>query len=392
MRILFIADGRSPIARNWIDYFLDQGLDVHLASTFACPGDPRLASLHLAPVAFSSLKAAPAASQPAQSRRGLAGGAAVRLRTSVRQWLGPLTIPAAARRLAALVQELQPDLVHAMRIPYEGMLAAEALRGLPSASRPPLLVSIWGNDFTLHAPATPLMRRLTRQCLETASALHSDCYRDVRLAHAWGFAAEKPAAVLPGAGGVQPELFYSQPGPRPPIAINPRGVRAYVQNEAFFHALPLVLDHRPDARFICTTMAGDPQAMRWVSALGLEGSVELLPQQPRPQMAVLFRQARLAVSPSTHDGTPNTLLEAMACGALPVAGDLESIREWITPGLNGLLADPRDPHSLAQAMLLGFEQDGLFERAQPLNARLIAARAAYPTVMAQAVEFYRSLK
>ena len=33
-----------------------------------------------------------------------------------------------------------------------------------------------------------------------------------------------------------------------------------------------------------------------------------------------------------HDGTPNTLLEGMACGCLPVAGDLDSIREWLKPG------------------------------------------------------------
>ena len=49
-------------------------------------------------------------------------------------------------------------------------------------------------------------------------------------------------------------------------------------------------------------------------------------------MAAVFQGARVAVSPSTHDGTPNTLLEAMSCGSFPVAGDIESLREWIEPG------------------------------------------------------------
>jgi len=118
----------------------------------------------------------------------------VRLRTLLRQWLGPLTLPGAARRLNEVIAAVEPELVHAMRIPYEGMLAALAQ---PQA---PLLVSVWGNDFTLHAPSTPWMRRYTRQALQGAQALHTDCQRDLRLARAWGFSAEKPAVVLPGAG------------------------------------------------------------------------------------------------------------------------------------------------------------------------------------------------
>ncbi len=50
----------------------------------------------------------------------------MRLRTALRQWLGPLTLPGAARQLRLLIDQVQPDLVHAMRIPYEGMLAALA--------------------------------------------------------------------------------------------------------------------------------------------------------------------------------------------------------------------------------------------------------------------------
>jgi glycosyltransferase involved in cell wall biosynthesis len=98
-------------------------------------------------------------------------------------------------------------------------------------------------------------------------------------------------------------------------------------------------------------------------------------------MAELFRRSQVAVSPSTHDGTPNTLLEAMACGCFPVAGDLESLREWITPGDNGLLVDPGDPRALADAILLALEQPDLRLRARERNLRLIAERAEYKKVM-----------
>ncbi len=388
MRLLFVADGRSPIALNWIGYFLDQREEVHLVSSFPCTPDPHLASYNFIPVAFSQLKGqAPrkaGVNSPPQPRRW--GAPALPLRTLARQWLGPLTLGRAANRLRIVLEQVQPELVHAMRIPYEGMLAASIQPGMP------LLISAWGNDFTLHARSTPLMGHYTRLALGRASALHTDCRRDLQLAQKWGFDPAKPSVVLPGAGGVQPELFYPPDVPvAAPVVVNPRGMRFYVNNTAFFQAIPLVLQRQPEARFLCPAMAGERQPMRWLDLLHIAGNVELLPAQSRSGMAELFRRARVAVSPSTHDGTPNTLLEAMACGCLPVAGDLESLREWITPGQNGLLVDPNDPGSIAQGILQALEDEALQHRARALNSALIAERAEHGAVMRLAQEFYRTL-
>jgi glycosyltransferase involved in cell wall biosynthesis len=108
-------------------------------------------------------------------------------------------------------------------------------------------------------------------------------------------------------------------------------------------------------------------------------------------MADVFRSAAVLVSPSTHDGTPNTLLEGMACGCFPVAGDLESIREWITPGVNGLLVDPSDPDSLAAAILSALDQPGWRAKASEQNRRIIADRAEYSQTMSRAEAFYTRL-
>lgn len=391
LKLLFVADGRSPIALNWMRYFVQGGHHVHLASMYSCQPELELASVTILPVAFSGTAGQAASSSSAAGVKGrlLQRLATPALRTWLRHTFVPRSLPGAAEELQGLIERLQPDLVHAMRIPYEGMLAGLAYQG---RSLPPLLVSVWGNDFTLHAPASRSLGRLTRLCLQQAAALHTDCYRDQPLAQTWGFDANKPAVVLPGAGGLQPEIFYPpQNEPDVPIVINPRGMRAYVRNDTFFRAVPQVLAAVPQARFLCPTMAGAPEAQRWVQRLKLEQSVDLLPCQSREQMAELFRIAQVAVSPSEHDGTPNTLLEAMACGCLPVAGDIESLREWIEDGVNGLLVDPADPAALAQAMITGLQDAGLRQRAREENTRLIARRAAYPAVMAEAQTFYQQL-
>jgi glycosyltransferase involved in cell wall biosynthesis len=135
-------------------------------------------------------------------------------------------------------------------------------------------------------------------------------------------------------------------------------------------------------------MACEPKAVRWVEELGLERNVELLPKLSRVEMAGSFRRSSISVSPTTHDGTPNTLLEAMACGCFPIAGDLESIREWITPGENGILVDPEDPQAIGQAIIHALEGSDLRSIALETNRRLIAERAEAHEVMELVVRFY----
>ena len=245
MRLLFVVDARSPIAMNWIRHFIERGDDVYIASTFAPNLDVAIKRLEVSPVAFSSVK-------KASQRPGTASSRTLGLRTKIRQWFGPLTIRRSAQRLRGFIEEVKPDIVHAMRIPYEGMLAADAYTGIP------LIVSIWGNDFTLHGPSTPLMKDYTHWAMQVADGLHSDCHRDIRLAKEWGFSEEKPSLVAPGNGGIRTDVFYPpEKLVEEPVIMNPRGVRPYVRSDCFFKAIPLVLAKHPNAKFMCTSMAGE---------------------------------------------------------------------------------------------------------------------------------------
>jgi glycosyltransferase involved in cell wall biosynthesis len=271
------------------------------------------------------------------------------------------------------------------------MLASQAYRDHKLA---PLILSVWGNDFTMHARSNFWMGRLTGDSLRLADGLHTDCQRDLRLARQLGFSGQKPAVVLPGNGGVQTEIFYSPEdleSRRDDLVINPRGFRAYVRNDTFFRAVPIVLASRPNIRFVCPAMESEPEAVRWLNELKISPAVDLLPKLSRQEMAELFRKAQISVSPTTHDGTPNTLLEAMACGSFPVVGDLESIREWITPGENGLLVDSSNPDSLAEAILTALDRPDLRRNAAQINRTLVQERAEYNTVMKEALRFYRSV-
>jgi glycosyltransferase involved in cell wall biosynthesis len=282
-----------------------------------------------------------------------------------------------------------------MRIPFEGIAAARAVpEGLP------LIVSVWGNDFTLWASRNRLIARQTRHALKRADGLHTDCRRDLKMAvDEWGFDAAKPTLVGPAAGGIHLTRFHAGAANQAlrqrlninegaPVFINPRGFRGYVRNDVFFAAMPRVLSRHPAAIFLCVAMQGDARAEGWVEQYNVADNVRLLPQVAPDEMADLFRLASVAVSPSLHDGTPNTLLEAMASGCLPVAGNIESVREWVDDGVNGLLCDAASVESLAVAMIRALEDETLRHRARERNMPMIAERVAYERVMQRAEAFY----
>ncbi len=405
MKICFVVDARSPIARNWIRHFIAGRHEVQIISTY--PGAQAMDSgvtLHEAPVALAGFSRASQSqgklvettpAPRASVLSGLKGRVVSQLSLAVQHGILPLGLPRQARVVRRLLARLAPDVIHAMRIPFEGILAAQAAR--PDL---PLLISVWGNDFTLWASRNPIIARQTRRALRRTDGLHTDCHRDLRMAiRDWGFKPDKPAVVLPGAGGIQTTLFH--PGMPDAtlrqqlniaedarVVINPRGARGYVCNDAFFQAIPAVLRARPQTVFLCSAMQGNAVAEKWVNTLKLQANVRLLPPVARDQMAETFRLAAVAVSPSLHDGTPNTLLEAMASGCLPVAGDIESVREWITDEVNGLLCDPTSPDELARAMIRALEDEHLRNAARGQNLRLIAERAEYNQVMRQAEAFY----
>jgi len=397
--ILLVADGRSPTALSWIAHLQALRYRVGLVSTFPCPQPEGVQDFYILPVALSRLSRSVPASAPSKSHLSSPS----RIRTvirrftpalqSLRYWVGPLTVLRFAWAYRRLVQALKPDLVHALRIPFEGMLGSYTPRGIP------FIAATWGNDLTLHAQGSPLMRAFTKRCLNRADGFSADTHRDVRLAAEWGLAAGAPTLVVPGAGGLDLDAIQGAEGFDPTSynipaegawVVNPRGLRpGSVHQDVFFAAIPAILAAHPEAHFICPGLAEVAQAENWVAQFDIGANTHLLPKLPQPALWSLYQQAQLYVSPSSHDGTPNSLLEAMACGCFPVVGAIESLQEWIEDGVNGLLIDPRDPHSLAAAVCRALDSHDLRQRTASHNLAVVRQRAAQEVTRPLIDAFYQ---
>jgi glycosyltransferase involved in cell wall biosynthesis len=388
MKLLLIADGRSPITRRWIAMLAPLNYELVLISSYPCEPIDGLQKLYILPLAFASQGGSQAGSGSASLTKQLVS----RFRPiaqRLRHLLGPWLLQKHVNAYLNILKTERPAWVHAFRIPFEGMLAAS------TPAEFPLILSTWGNDFTLHASSTGRMETMTRRALRRADALMSDTECDLQREQEWGYSPQKPCLVVPGNGGTDVDELASLTKDiqraDPPQVINPRGLRSYVRNDTFFKAIPLVLTKQPNVQFVCASMEGQSEALNWVEQLGIEKNIRFLPYVSQPELWREYAKSTVMVSNSTHDGSPNSLMEAMALGCFPVCGDIESIRAWITDGENGLLVDPADPSTLAKAILQALENADLRSAAAKRNAQLIREKAGINAAREKVREFYERL-
>lgn len=397
MKIVFVADGRSNITQSWLAGVAGKDVDIFLVSTFSCEKPKEVKEMRILPVAFSFLAGGQVklTGQEQKSSRFRKAFSAFRAwLQKIRYRVGPLTLHFYKRNYLDFLDSIQPDVVHALRIPFEGMLASF------TPEKYPLVVSTWGNDLTLHAGGSRRMAKWTRKVLQRANALMADASRDLHLATDWGLRAGVPTLMVPGNGGLHLEYFkqFNQQmecdsfNPQKYQIINPRGFRpGSVHQEIFFNAIPGILKEIPEVQFVCPAMGGQVEAEKRVRELGIEKKVLLLPYLPQAELWHLYYASDIYLSLSSHDGTPNTFLEAIACGCFPIVGDILSMREWIEDGKNGMLVDPTNVEQVVSAVVRALQDEGLRERAQALNWELVSEKADRMKIRSKIRAFYSHL-
>src|SRR5699024_452877 len=83
-----------------------------------------------------------------------------------------------------------------------------------------------------------------------------------------------------------------------------------------------------------------------------------------------------------------TVVEPMAAGKPVVGGDIAGYRGVMTPGVHGLLVEPRDPQALALALVRVLADRELQQRMGAAGMEA-AQQHAWPRVAAGVLEVYR---
>jgi teichuronic acid biosynthesis glycosyltransferase TuaC len=95
---------------------------------------------------------------------------------------------------------------------------------------------------------------------------------------------------------------------------------------------------------------------RQSAAAGTQDSVRFLGELPQAEVARWLRAATVFCLPSRNEGTPNVVMEALACGRPVVASSVGGIPAMIADGRTGFLVEPANDTALADALWRALER------------------------------------
>lgn len=268
--------------------------------------------------------------------------------------LNPASMLASYRELRRLIGELRPDLVFSYTIKpvILGALAARS-RGVPT-----VVSLITGVGYAFTGDGGSIGRRIARRAaalLYRAALARSDLVLfqnndDRQLFRKLGMLAETTRSEVVSGSGVDLARFAPAPLPEQPSFLMiarllwDKGIREFgaaVRRLRLEHpdvpvALAGYLDPSPDS----LTQAELDQLV--AEGLQFHGKLE----DVRPALAA----CSVYVLPSYREGTPRSVLEAMAMGRPVITTDTVGCRETVVDGVNGFLVPVRDADALYTAM------------------------------------------
>lgn len=316
---------------------------------------------------------------------------------AVRTGMNPLADLAYRNALIRLFRQARPDVVlaYTAKPVIWGTLAARAA-GVP---RVVAMVTGLGYAFTpperpdpRYAVASQASRALYRLALPRADHVLFQNPDDRDLFVRLGFTPPAERVEVIAGSGVDLTRYPPSPPPARPSflmlarLLKAKGVVEYAEAARRLKARHPEVDFRLAGPFDPGPDGVRPAEVdRWVAGgLTFLGSLA----DVRPALA----EAAVYVLPSYREGTPRSVLEALAIGRAVITTDAPGCRETVTDGVNGLLIPPRDVDALEAAMARFIENPQLIAPmghaslrlardkydVHQVNARLLAALEPQP--------------
>jgi glycosyltransferase involved in cell wall biosynthesis len=307
-----------------------------------------------------------------------------------------LTLPALQNGFTWLHLRLPPEL---WRRPVD--LFHYPFYTMPLVGGRPAVVTIHDVTFELHpewfsARSWLATRCVARHAARRAAAVLTVSERSRRdILDCYGVDPGRVHAVHPG---VDPDWAG---GGAPPGAARRLGVDGpYVLHVGSIHTrrnIPRLLDAvarlRRRGSDLSLVLAGKveypyPDVGAWIAEAGLAGTAVHAGWLPDPEIATLYREARVVAYPSLYEGFGFPALEAMAAGTPVVAADGSCFPEVL--GDAAILVDPHDVEAIADGIARA-AADGEERRALVERGRRRVARYSWERTARRTLEVYRAV-
>ncbi|MFH1776637.1 MAG: glycosyltransferase family 4 protein [Candidatus Omnitrophota bacterium] len=354
MRICFLAAEDSIHTKHWADYFIGRGDDVCIL-TFH-PGRQSYSNTYHLRTYFRKAK------------------------TKGGNWQYLLSL----KKICRILRKIKPDIVNAHYLTSYGLLAA--LSGFH-----PLVITVHGSDIKITPQKNFIYHKLAKFSLTRADLIFSAARHITEDIYKYGIARQKIVTVQ---YGICPDIFNIEGRSSSPYElITTRRLETVSNYQAVLEAMAIIKSKRLQTKLLIIGSGTLKNHLcSYAAVLGLEENVTFLGEVRQEEVARRLKQSRLFISVTHSDGAPLSLLEAMACGTVPIVSDIPANREWIFEGENGFFADRDNPQNIAETVLsvLGLDNN-MFDEIARKNTELIAQRAFYNNNMAIIAEYFDRL-
>lgn len=281
-----------------------------------------------------------------------------------RTGMNPFADFAVAVSLFQLMRKTQPDAVlsYTIKPVIWGTLAAW-LAGVPNRYA---LITGLGYAFTGQASGKRLIiQRIARWLYKLALARATKVFfqnpDDAALFKQLGLVPAHVPIVVVNGSGVDTTHFVPAHLPNSPFTflliarlLGDKGIREYVQSAR------IIRQTHPDTRFdLVGGLDTNPDAIALSEVESWHAAGDIVWHGPLTDVRPALAAAHVYVLPSYREGTPRTVLEAMAMGRAIITTDAPGCRETVVEGENGFLVPVADALSLAAAIKRFIDQPDL---------------------------------
>ena len=265
-----------------------------------------------------------------------------------------------ARALAKKAVEIEPDIIYSVALYSAGMAGTMAGEKL----KIPVVIRLAGE---IYWTGGPLQRRAVKKILKGSDmviALTEHMKREVLRYNS------KTKVVVIGEG-VDYRLFRdSRKAALPKNSILYVGRFVKMKGtEYLVKAFKTVKEDLPDAKLFLGGYGPEELNLKaLVKGLGLS-DVKFLGKLGRKDMARYLKGCTVFAFPSTSEGFPLTIVEAMSAGCPMVSTNVRGLPEVLKDGRNGMLVNPRDPEALGKKIVKLLKTPAMREKFSRNNVR-----------------------
>lgn len=294
------------------------------------------------------------------------------------------------QQLEKIINEIKPDILHSFEMQNCTYPILNVMLKYPKLK---WLYSCWGSDLFYFQNFKKEKVKL-KKTLKRINFLHTDCFRDYKIAKNLGFVGEF-LGVIPGGGGFK--LIEFEKFQKPIIERKIILVKGYEHEFGkalnVLKALKLLLPELKSYKIV--VFGAHQEIINFILMNNLVFDVYSRNELSHFDIISLMGKSKIYIGNSISDGMPNTLLEAIIMGVYPIQSNPGGVTsEIIDNGINGLLINnPNDVSEIKYLIkrALKLDKKGDFEKARKINKKISNQRLEYEFNQQKIVNLYNKI-